>query len=406
MTEQFSVEVGKAANEHETAPRRNIRVRKQPIVRPLGSSASTMYEFALECFTRGGKKNGMAWRETVEIHETKKTIVKRVNGKDKPIEKTWLYYELSPYHHMTYEEMTCMMHDVGRGLLKIGVKPSGGDKLHIFASTSHKWMKTFLGCLSQGIPVVTAYDTLGESGLIHSMVETESSAIFTDNQLLAKLAVPLQSAKDIKFVIHSEAIDPNDKRQSGKLYKAGKAAVDKIKEVRPDIKIYSFDEIVELGKRAKDEIELHFPKPEDMACVMYTSGSTGTPKGVVLTHRNIVAGIGGVGHNVYGWINSSDRVIAFLPLAHIFELTFEFESFYWNSLLGYASIKTLTSTSTRNCEGDLVEFKPTLMVGVAAVWETIRKGILAKIGELPSLSQKLFWTAYALKEKTCHAVGL
>ncbi|CAI4953988.1 ANL_collapsed_G0026970.mRNA.1.CDS.1 [Saccharomyces cerevisiae] len=212
MSEQHSVAVGKAANEHETAPRRNVRVKKRPLIRPLNSSASTLYEFALECFNKGGKRDGMAWRDVIEIHETKKTIVKKVDGKDKSIEKTWLYYEMSPYKMMTYQELIWVMHDMGRGLAKIGIKPNGEHKFHIFASTSHKWMKIFLGCISQGIPVVTAYDTLGESGLIHSMVETESAAIFTDNQLLAKMIVPLQSAKDIKFLIHNEPIDPNDRR--------------------------------------------------------------------------------------------------------------------------------------------------------------------------------------------------
>ncbi|KOO01767.1 hypothetical protein AKJ17_18935, partial [Vibrio nereis] len=86
----------------------------------------------------GGKRDGMAWRDIIDIHETKKTIVKRVDGKDKPIEKTWLYYELTPYITMTYEEMICVMHDIGRGLIKIGVKPNGENKFHIFASTSHK----------------------------------------------------------------------------------------------------------------------------------------------------------------------------------------------------------------------------------------------------------------------------
>ncbi|CAI4957272.1 ANL_collapsed_G0026980.mRNA.1.CDS.1 [Saccharomyces cerevisiae] len=67
---------------------------------------------------------------------------------------------------------------------------------------------------------------------------------------------------------------------------------------------------------------------------MYTSGSISAPKGVVLTHYNIVSGIAGVGHNVFGWIGSTDRVLSFLPLAHIFELVFEFEAFYWNGILG------------------------------------------------------------------------
>ena len=405
MSEQHSVAVGKAADEHETAPRRNVRVKKRPLIRPLNSSASTLYEFALECFNKGGKRDGMAWRDVIEIHETKKTIVRKVDGKDKSIEKTWLYYEMSPYKMMTYQELIWVMHDMGRGLAKIGIKPNGEHKFHIFASTSHKWMKIFLGCISQGIPVVTAYDTLGESGLIHSMVETESAAIFTDNQLLAKMIVPLQSAKDIKFLIHNEPIDPNDRRQNGKLYKAAKDAINKIREVRPDIKIYSFEEVVKIGKKSKDEVKLHPPEPKDLACIMYTSGSISAPKGVVLTHYNIVSGIAGVGHNVFGWIGSTDRVLSFLPLAHIFELVFEFEAFYWNGILGYGSVKTLTNTSTRNCKGDLVEFKPTIMIGVAAVWETVRKAILEKISDLTPVLQKIFWSAYSMKEKSVPCTG-
>lgn len=62
-----------------------------------------------------------------------------------------------------------------------------------------------------------------------------------------------------------------------------------------------------------------------------------------------------------------------LAIGSYFELVFEFEAFYWNGILGYGSVKTLTNTSTRNCKGDLVEFKPTIMIGVAAVWETVRK---------------------------------
>ncbi|QID80214.1 long chain fatty acyl-CoA synthetase [Saccharomyces pastorianus] len=384
MSEQHSVAVGKAADEHETAPRRNVRVKKRPLIRPLNSSASTLYEFALECFNKGGKRDGMAWRDVIEIHETKKTIVRKVDGKDKSIEKTWLYYEMSPYKMMTYQELIWVMHDMGRGLAKIGIKPNGEHKFHIFASTSHKWMKIFLGCISQGIP---------------------SAAIFTDNQLLAKMIVPLQSAKDIKFLIHNEPIDPNDRRQNGKLYKAAKDAINKIREVRPDIKIYSFEEVVKIGKKSKDEVKLHPPEPKDLACIMYTSGSISAPKGVVLTHYNIVSGIAGVGHNVFGWIGSTDRVLSFLPLAHIFELVFEFEAFYWNGILGYGSVKTLTNTSTRNCKGDLVEFKPTIMIGVAAVWETVRKAILEKISDLTPVLQKIFWSAYSMKEKSVPCTG-
>jgi long-chain acyl-CoA synthetase len=73
--------------------------------------------------------------------------------------------------------------------------------------------------------------------------------------------------------------------------------------------------------------------------------------------------------------------------------------FYLNVMirLGYASVRTLTDASVRNCKGDIKEFRPTLMTGVPAVWESIRKGILAKLSSASPNAQKIFHKAYASK---------
>lgn len=405
MARLVNVPIGEA-RKGETAPRVNGDLKnKEPIKRPLGLKCNTVYEFLTEVFERGGNRKCMGFRDVIDIHKEKKMVKKVVDGDEVEVEKTWFYYELSGYKYQTYKEVFELAHDYGRGLVKLGLKPGNTDKLHIFAATSHKWMKTFMAAQTQAIAVVTAYDTLGEKGLTHSLVQTESAAIFTDNSLLLNLVKPLQTATNVKFIIHSEKIDPNDKRQNGELYSNAKKGYDEILKVRPDIKIVSYDEVVAMGKEAKD-IQTTLPKPSDLSCIMYTSGSTGDPKGVVLRHDNIVAGIAGVSFIANrNWILESDRIIAFLPLAHIFELAFELIAFYWGGIIGYGTVKTLSDLSMRNCVGDMKEFKPTIMVGVAAVWETIKKGILSQLAKQPAFTQKLFWAAYNYKTKSWKIPG-
>lgn len=96
-------------------------------------------------------------------------------------------------------------------------------------------------------------------------------------------------------------------------------------------------------------------------------------------------------------INQNDSMMAYLPLAHIFEFVVENSCLFWGATLGYASVRTLTDASVRNCKGDIKEFRPTLMTGVPAVWESIRKGILAKLESSSPNAQAIFAKAFATK---------
>ncbi|WLR42863.1 fatty acid--CoA ligase family protein [Bacillus carboniphilus] len=58
---------------------------------------------------------------------------------------------------------------------------------------------------------------------------------------------------------------------------------------------------------------------EDVAMILYTSGTTGKPKGAMLTHRNIYANASDVAQ--YLKYDKSDKVIAALPMFHVFCLT-------------------------------------------------------------------------------------
>ena|SRR5436190_23556982 len=111
--------------------------------------------------------------------------------------------------------------------------------------------------------------------------------------------------------------------------------------------------------------------------------------------RMIVAG----GTSIMGnYIGPHDVFLAYLPLAHIFEFMFENASLYWGSVMGYGRPKTLSDTSMRNCKGDMQELKPTLMIGVPAVWENVRKGIIQKVDQANIIARTMFWTSLYLKQ--------
>ena len=125
------------------------------------------------------------------------------------------------------------------------------------------------------MPIVTAYDTLGEEGLQHSLRQTHAKAIFLDPHLLPKLLKPLQEAKDVQHVIYNS--EGQVKQQD----------IDKLKREFPYLTFQSFDELRRMGE--SNPIDAVPPYADDLCCIMYTSGSTGPPKGVLLKHKNVIA---------------------------------------------------------------------------------------------------------------------
>ncbi len=55
----------------------------------------------------------------------------------------------------------------------------------------------------------------------------------------------------------------------------------------------------------------------------------------------------------------------------------------------------------KNCKGDIKTFKPTVLIGVPAVYEVIRKGIEEQVSKKGLVTRSLFWGAYYLKEILC-----
>ncbi|KAI5302140.1 long-chain fatty acid-CoA ligase [Ascosphaera pollenicola] len=234
------------------------------------------------------------------------------------------------------------------------------------------------------MPVVTSYETLGLDALQHSIQATEPKLLYTECTLLGGLRNVLTETPSLQYVVYNKTVELDE------------GVLKQLREEFPHIQFMPFEEMRQLGE--ENMVEPVTPGPEDLCCIMYTSGSTGMPKGVVIRHKQFVASIAGATAVVMEFLSPSDILINYLPLAHIFELMVETSAFIWGTKLGYGNPRTLMPQSVRNCKADLEELRPTIMIGVPAVWEAVRKGVDSKLDQAGPVVRNLFWTAYVAKK--------
>ncbi|KAF9951290.1 long-chain fatty acid-CoA ligase [Modicella reniformis] len=374
----LTVEVGPTEVQGETRVRRSALSSDELMSSP-SDDIKTLYDVVQHSAKVRPTLNAIGHRKMLKVVEEEKEITKVVGGETRTEKKTWKYFQLSGYHWLTYEDTKLVIDSIGSGLRNFGLHPK--DKITVFGSTSANWLLVAHGAFTQSITIVTVYDTLGEDGLLHSMNEAEVATAYTNADLLNTMKNVAGQCPTLKRIIYDGEAKPAD--------------IQAMKEVHPHLQITTLDELKQSGKDTP--FEPVPPASDDLCCIMYTSGSTGNPKGVLLTHGNLVAAIGGVNKLLGQYIHEGDVLLAYLPLAHVLEFLVENVCLFWGVSLGYGSIRTLTDASVRECKGDIKELQPTLMTGVPAVWETIRKGVVASVNKGSPLVQSIFNAVFTAK---------
>ena len=112
-------------------------------------------------------------------------------------------------------------------------------------------------------------------------------------------------------------------------------------------------------------------KPEEAAIIVYTSGSTGRPKGVMHSFGAISASVDGAEEVFHA--THRDRMLSYLPLAHVFERYFvETQGFRSGMQLFFAeSLDTFVA--------DLNRAQPTIFLSVPRLWLKFQLGVFHKL---------------------------
>lgn len=320
-------QVGPPAASGEGRARRSFVSPDELVSSPQPGKISVLAHILDHAVSEFGNVQALGWRDTIKVISEDKEVKKLVGGKETTETKTWNYFQLSEYKWWTYNDFKSRVTDVGGALRHVGC--SDGTVFNIYSSTSPRWQVFANACASQSITFATAYDSLGEEGLRHSINEPEGYGIFTNAALLGTLASVAHETPSLRVVVYDGAASD-----------IPTGALDKLKATPPSadgkkLEVYTFDEFVQLGKEHPSAP--HIPKPEDIACLMYTSGSTGPPKGVQITNANVVACIGAVQKLLGHVVCKGETYIAYLPLAHIMEFAVEMCFMYVGARMGYGN---------------------------------------------------------------------
>ena len=132
-------------------------------------------------------------------------------------------------------------------------------------------------------------------------------------------------------------------------------------------------------------------RSDDVATLVYTSGTTGPPKAVMATHGNLIAAINALGPIVD--LSADDRVLSYLPLAHILErLNSEIRLYCAGNAIWFAA-------SIAEMPREVRDLRPTCFVGVPRVWEKMASTISAAVDALPASRRRLARWAIAVGEQ-------
>ena len=112
-------------------------------------------------------------------------------------------------------------------------------------------------------------------------------------------------------------------------------------------------------------------KGEDLAMIIYTSGSTGRPKGVMHNFDRISFAAEGFVDAIK--ITNEDRVLSYLPLAHVFERA----AVQCTTMVGGGRVFFAESLET--FVKDIQRAQPTVFISVPRLWLKFQQGVFKKM---------------------------
>ena len=244
------------------------------------------------------------------------------------------------YVDFTWREVQQKVQQIAGSLRHLGLER--GDKVAVLSKNCAEWFIVDLALMYGGYISVPVYPTANAETIRYILEHSGAKAIFTGK---------------LDHWAEQEAAVGGEILRLAMPYDTMPAQ-------------YHWEQLLKLGQPLVDE---QLPTADQVMTLIYTSGSTGKPKGAIQTFTS------------YGWAceavirdlqaNTTDRLLSYLPLAHITErVAIEGSSFYSGATVSF--VEGLDSFVD-----DIQRCRPTIFFSVPRLWTVFQLNIINKIGE-------------------------
>lgn len=283
---------------------------------------------------------------------------------------------------VAWDHFSMRVRQVSDALVALGVMP--GESIATFSQNCVQYLYTNFGIYGAGAVAVPFYATSSEQQVRFMVNDAAVSILFVGEQEQydkARRILPFcPTLRRIILYDRSVTISEHDKNTM------------------------HFSDFVAIGRRDEHRAEVErrqrTMRYDDLCDILYTSGTTGESKGVMLTYGQYAAAFA-ANARVVG-LRGDDRVISFLPYAHILERA-------WTYFALIVGAHVIVNTDPREIQASMRQTHPTSMTAVPRFWEKVYAYVMDAIDRSNPARRQLMRQALAIGKRrniACLAHGI